>query len=265
MASSNKSPAFQFYAAEFLADENVALMSNQEIGCYIKLICYCWREGSIPAEIVKIARLCGEDGSAMAQLWLSIRLCFDAANGSPDRLVHPRLQKELEKQNLFKEERAASGKKGAEARWDKAKGKGRSAIAKPIAKPIAVDGSSSSSSSSSSSTTKSSSARGSRLPADWVPSDSDLAFIRKERPDLDIRGTQGQFFDYWTSLAGQKALKTDWAAAWRNWVRRQDVGRSGGGGGGSGTNFHDDRKAFMDELTGRTRNASIDNANIIDI
>lgn len=36
-----KSPAFQFYAAEFLADENVVLMTNQEVGCYIKLMAYC--------------------------------------------------------------------------------------------------------------------------------------------------------------------------------------------------------------------------------
>ena len=31
-----KSPAFQFYPADFLADENVALMTNQEIGGLFK-------------------------------------------------------------------------------------------------------------------------------------------------------------------------------------------------------------------------------------
>ena len=62
-----KSPAFQFYAAEFLADENVVLMTNQELGCYMKLMCYCWREGSIPSEIPKIAKCVGR----IAQLWLS--------------------------------------------------------------------------------------------------------------------------------------------------------------------------------------------------
>ena len=71
------SPAFQFYPAEFLADENVVLMSNQELGCYVKLMCYCWREGSIPSDVQKIARLCGEDGLAMAELWTAIRPCFD--------------------------------------------------------------------------------------------------------------------------------------------------------------------------------------------
>lgn len=145
------SPAFQFYAAEFLADENVVLMSNQEVGCYIKLMAYCWREGSIPADIAKIARLCGEDSSAMAKLWLSIKQCFVLANGSHDRLTHPRLEKEREKQSEFKKERAEAGKKGAAARWSKGKEDGKaidSANGSAMAEGMANDASSSSSSSS---------------------------------------------------------------------------------------------------------------------
>ena len=143
-----KTPAFQFYPADFLADENVALMSNREIGCYIKLMCYCWREGSIPSDINKIARLCGEDGSAMADLWLAIGLCFESAKNDPTRLVHPRLESERSKQSEFKSERSSSGKKGAEARWGKgSKGNG-SANGSAIKEPMAKDGSSSSSSSS---------------------------------------------------------------------------------------------------------------------
>lgn len=145
MSTANKAPAFQFYAAEFLADENVALMSNQEIGCYIKLICFCWREGSIPSDIAKIARLCGEDSSAMALLWVSIKPCFGEADGSPDRLVHKRLQAEREKQLAFKAERSAAGKRGAESRWNKARQDDGSAIAKPLAKHASSSSSSSSS------------------------------------------------------------------------------------------------------------------------
>jgi uncharacterized protein YdaU (DUF1376 family) len=151
MSAPNKSPAFQFYAAEFLADENVALMSNQEIGCYIKLICFCWREGSIPSDISKIARLCGEDSSAMTQLWVSIRPCFDLADGYPDRLIHKRLQAERQKQMEFKSERSLAGKRGAEARWKK----GLQGDGSAIDQPLANDASSSSSSSSVNSPTES--------------------------------------------------------------------------------------------------------------
>lgn len=151
----SKSPAFQFYAAEFLSDENVVLMTNQEVGCYIKLMAYCWREGSIPAEIPKIAKLCGEDSSAMAQLWLAIGSCFIVASDNPERLVHPRLEKERMKQKEHAEERSASGKKGAKAKWDKAlkaiqstESIDGSAISSAIKEPMAKDGSSSSSSTS---------------------------------------------------------------------------------------------------------------------
>jgi len=144
----SKPPAFQFYPADFLSDENVAMMSNQEIGCYIKLMCYCWREGSIPADTDKIARLCGEDSSAMAQLWHSLERCFDSAIDNPLRLVNPRLESERNKQEKFKKERAESGKKGAKLRWNRELDSNSSAMAKPIAQPIANDSSSSSSSSS---------------------------------------------------------------------------------------------------------------------
>lgn len=148
-----KSPAFQFYPSDFLSDENVAVMSNQEVGCYMKLMCYCWREGSIPSDISKLARLCGEDSSAMAKLWLSIELCFTEDPENTGRLIHPRLEEEREKQESHRQERSDSGLKGAKSRW----GNRKQRIAKPSQKngsamkePMANDGSSSSPSSSSS-------------------------------------------------------------------------------------------------------------------
>ena len=136
-----KPPAFQFYASDFLSDENVMLMNNQAVGCYIKLLCFNWKQGSIPDDIEKIARLCNEDGSAMAQLWPSLEPCF--VPGENGRLINPRIEKERLKQQRFREERSASGKKGAHNRW-KDKDKNGSAIDLPMAK----NGSSSSSSSS---------------------------------------------------------------------------------------------------------------------
>lgn len=156
-----KSPAFQFYAAEFLADENVVLMTNQEVGCYIKLMAYCWREGSIPADTNKMARLCGEDSLAMAQLWTAISKCFVESLADDCRLVHPRLEKERSKQDEHRKERAESGKRGAEKRWgakmeqshskshDSANSSANSSSnSSAIDLPMANDGSSSSSSSS---------------------------------------------------------------------------------------------------------------------
>ncbi len=132
-----KSPAFRLYAADFLVDENVVLMSNTQVGCYIKLICYCWREGSIPDDPAKVAKLVGEDGSAMAELWGGIRLCFAEALDTPGRLVHKRLKEEREKQIEFRKERSEAGKRGAKARWDKDLGASDTADGSPIEKPKA--------------------------------------------------------------------------------------------------------------------------------
>jgi len=136
-------PAFQFYPSDFLSDENVVLMNNTEVGCYIKLLCFCWKQGSIPNDVNKIAKLCNETGESMAELWLAISSCFKSSE-KDGRLIHPRLDKERKKQLKFSQERSVSGKKGAEIRWKNKPNS--SAIAQPIAKPMAKNSSSSSSS-----------------------------------------------------------------------------------------------------------------------
>lgn len=109
---SSKSPAFQFYANEFLADEHVALMSMQERGVYITLICKCWNEGTLPADVGRLAKLCGIPFGAFRKLWPAVSPCFRPA--SDDRLLHPRLEKERKKQRDFRRRQADAAAK----RWD---------------------------------------------------------------------------------------------------------------------------------------------------
>ena len=61
--------------------------------------------------------------------------------------------------------------------------------------------------------------RGSRLAQDWFLSKSMGDWATQERPDLDARQVAEQFKDYWVAQAGQKGVKLDWFATWRNWVR----------------------------------------------
>jgi hypothetical protein len=63
--------------------------------------------------------------------------------------------------------------------------------------------------------------RASRLPQDWQPNERMLAFCENERPDLNPTEVAATFRDYWHSQAGQKGVKADWEATWRNWVRNQ--------------------------------------------
>ena len=67
--------------------------------------------------------------------------------------------------------------------------------------------------------------RGSRLPAEFSLSDDWKAFCQQERQDLNPHKVFAEFKDYWIAQPGQKGVKTDWDATWRNWVRRQNAPR----------------------------------------
>ena len=67
--------------------------------------------------------------------------------------------------------------------------------------------------------------RGTRLPADSSLSEDWILFCRQERPDLVPSDVFAEFRDYWVAQPGQKGVKTDWDATWRNWVRRQKAMR----------------------------------------
>lgn len=114
-----KPPAFQFYPKDFLTDENVRVMSLQERGAYITLICQCWLEGTLPKDTTRLARLVGVPIAAFRRLWAALEPCFRDSGDQPNRLVHPRLERERQKQAMFSEEQSERGKRGAQKRWRK--------------------------------------------------------------------------------------------------------------------------------------------------
>ena len=61
--------------------------------------------------------------------------------------------------------------------------------------------------------------RGSRLAQDWFLNKSMGEWASQERPDINVRQVAEQFKDYWVAQPGQKGVKLDWDATWRNWVR----------------------------------------------
>lgn len=63
--------------------------------------------------------------------------------------------------------------------------------------------------------------RGTRLPNDWEASEADRSFA--EHLGLsqgEIDHAEAEFRDYWIAATGRGAAKLDWAATWRNNVRR---------------------------------------------
>ena len=70
---------------------------------------------------------------------------------------------------------------------------------------------------------KASPKRGSRLPADWElsPSDGNISMAVAALGSYDrVDAEEAKFKDYWISQPGQKGVKLDWSATWRNWIRR---------------------------------------------
>lgn len=61
---------------------------------------------------------------------------------------------------------------------------------------------------------------GSRISADWEPSEADEAFATSRGMSTeDIASARDAFIDYWASVPGQRGAKLDWSATWRNHIR----------------------------------------------
>jgi hypothetical protein len=60
---------------------------------------------------------------------------------------------------------------------------------------------------------------GKRLASDSCLTKEWQDFCVEQRPELNAQKTFDQFKDYWIAQAGQKGVKLDWFATWRNWVR----------------------------------------------
>jgi uncharacterized protein YdaU (DUF1376 family) len=57
------SPSFQFYPADFLG--GTLLMSAEEVGAYIRLLCYQWQQGSCPDDLEDLGKIAGVAGAKL--------------------------------------------------------------------------------------------------------------------------------------------------------------------------------------------------------
>lgn len=58
-----------------------------------------------------------------------------------------------------------------------------------------------------------------RLSKDWKPSEESLAKMVEHFPWVDVKLQTHKFVDYWQA-ATKNAMKRDWDAAYRNWIRQ---------------------------------------------
>ena len=111
----SKSPAFQFYPADYLSDANTVVFTAEQDGHYLRLLCFCWLEGSIPSDPEEIQKLLKGSSRVVEQTLNPVLNCFQLDKKS-GRLVHLRLLKEKKKQSDWRKKCAKGGKASGESR-----------------------------------------------------------------------------------------------------------------------------------------------------
>ncbi len=107
MADDGKSPAFQFYPKDFLSSSKVLRMSPAQVGIYILLLCHCWLDNGLPANLSALAAILRMPLKTFRSLWAgALSEAFIEEDG---RLYNPRLQKELRRQEAFRQRQRANG------------------------------------------------------------------------------------------------------------------------------------------------------------
>ena len=121
---------FPFYYRDFFEDENVRLMSNAQVGIYLKLLSHQWHEGSIPSNLGALVAITGtiieslptdQHEEATARLndmqWV-VDMCFIKARTG--RLQNPRMEriraKQIENTKKYHDRAVTAGKASAQAR-----------------------------------------------------------------------------------------------------------------------------------------------------
>lgn len=110
-----KSPAFQFYPGDYLADPKVAAMTTEAEGAYMRLLCYAWIDGGIPSDHAMLAPMCKLTPERFEAVWPMLARCWTPSEDGT-RLTNPRQERERAFQAVSRERRKAAGKLAVEQR-----------------------------------------------------------------------------------------------------------------------------------------------------
>ena len=205
---------FPMYPDDFEAD--TAHLTLAEDGAYNRLLRLCWRTPgcSIPAEkewIYRRLRALSDDDRAVIDTVLDEFFTIESG-----RCSNARLTKEWVAANEAYERRKNAGSKGGKAKSLKTLASASSnAVAltkqpEPEPEPVKKE-----------EPKGSSKKRGSRLSEDWqLPKAWGKWAVSEGLDEISVRREADKFRDYWISAPASKAVKVEWQAVWRNWVRK---------------------------------------------
>ncbi len=110
MAQNRKPPAFQEYAASFIANRNFRLMSLEERGLLMTMRFECWENLAVPSNRAELAKYLGLDeaGMPLTDRVLSFFIDYEAT------LICPELENYRQHLKGIREKQSNGGKRGAE-------------------------------------------------------------------------------------------------------------------------------------------------------
>lgn len=203
-------PWIRFFPSDWLGGTRG--MSAVETGVFITLIMSMYEAGRpLPEDEGRLARTCGAPLPQFKKALLTLLQQGKIAR-TPQGLWNTRVEREL----CFTAEKSTAGLKAAQARWAKKDNKNNIPHVTTALRPL-HECNASQKPEPDRKDSKGSFQKATRLKDDFIP-DFDFAY------QAGFTGQQSEnlfanFKDYWQAKAGEGALKRDWQATWRNWVR----------------------------------------------
>jgi len=206
---------YQHHIGDFIKD--TSFLTNEEIGIYLKLIwLYYDSEKPLPNNLFELGMKTGtRDNQEVLEGLLEMFFILNEQNKCWN---HTRCDKELEH---YKQQLTTASKAGKASALKRAMNKNPTSVEQTLnerstevqptnnQQPLTNN--------------QDKNKRGSRLSPDLSFPDEWFDFLVKERPELNAQQTFAKFMDYWIAQAGQKGVKLDWFATWRNWVRNTNA------------------------------------------
>ena len=114
-----QSPAFQFYANDWISDPNRMKLSLEEQGAYVLLYCHCWRGFKIPKDFEVMSRMLNCRTEKIEKIFPKIQHLFEEKKDKDNIIYLYCIQAEEERKEQAKNRRKRSiaGKLGAKKRW----------------------------------------------------------------------------------------------------------------------------------------------------
>ena len=114
-----QSPAFQFYANDWISDPNRLKLSLEEQGAYVLLYCHCWRGFKIVFDYEVMARMCNCTLNKIKEIFPKIENLFEKDKDKDGKtyLICKQAEEERREQKMNRKRRSIAGKIGATKRW----------------------------------------------------------------------------------------------------------------------------------------------------